>query len=246
MKRATYGLLASLVAFTALGALVGLGLKDKLSGKLDSVIERFFENNTAIYQDSHRLTTVQQFQPLSWDALLPDAEKALLGKTRTTQNPQQNLPLHEQVFQSIRRTFDDEYQQALISVNKVDTFNGKYVELSGFIVPVEANAQREITAFFIVPYFGACIHYPPPPPNQIVFVSLNNTHEQAGIRGIDIQQAYTFSGEFSTGLYEDPQGTSAYFLDVVEIKLYSGLGNGINGDNANLTNGAFHIESDIR
>ncbi len=246
MKRATYGLLASLVAFTALGALVGLGLSGKLSGKLVSVIERFFENNTAIYQDSHRLTTVQQFQPLSWDALLPDAEKALLGKTRTTQNPQQNLPLHEQVFQSIQRTFDDEYQQALISVNTVDTFNGKYVELSGFIVPVEANAQREITAFFIVPYFGACIHYPPPPPNQIVFVSLNNTHEQGGIRGIDIQQAYTFLGEFSTGLYEDPLGTSAYFLDVVEIKPYSGLGNGINGDNANLTNGAFHIESDIR
>ncbi len=246
MKRATYVLLASLIALIALGALVGLGLSGKLSGKLVSVIERFFENNTAIYQDSHRLTTVQQFQPLSWDALLPDAEKALLGKTRSTQNPQQNLPLHEQVFQSIRRTFDDEYQQALISVNTVDTFNGKYVELSGFIVPVEANAQREITAFFIVPYFGACIHYPPPPPNQIVFVSLNNTHEQAGIRGIDIQQAYTFSGEFSTGLYEDPQGTSAYFLDVVEIKLYSGLGNGINGDNANLTNGAFHIESDIR
>ena len=248
MKRATYVLLASLIAFTALGALVGLGLKDKLSGKLDSVIERFFENNTAIYQDSHRLTTVQQFQPLSWDALLPDAEKALLGKTQSTQNPQQNLPLHEQVFQSIQRTFDDEYQQALISVNTVDTFNGKYVELSGFIVPVEANAQREITAFFIVPYFGACIHYPPPPPppNQIVFVSLNNTHEQGGIRGIDIQQAYTFSGEFSTGLYEDPQGTSAYLLDVVEIKPYSGLGNGINDDNANLTNGAFHIESDIR
>ncbi|MEC8490990.1 MAG: DUF3299 domain-containing protein, partial [Pseudomonadota bacterium] len=152
----------------------------------------------------------------------------------------------EQVFQSIQRTFDDEYQQALISVNTVDTFNGKYVELSGFIVPVEANAQREITAFFIVPYFGACIHYPPPPPNQIVFVSLNNAHEQGGISGIDIQQAYTFSGEFSTGLYEDPQGTAAYLLDVIEIKPYSGLGNGINDDKAGSTNGAFHIESDIR
>lgn len=124
MKRATYVLLASLIALIALGALVGLGLR----GKLDSVIERFFANNTAIYQDSHRLTTVQQFQPLSWDALLPDAEKALLGQTQSTQNPQQNLPLHEQVFQSIQRTFDDEYQQALISVNTVDTFNGKYVE----------------------------------------------------------------------------------------------------------------------
>ncbi|MFZ8199549.1 DUF3299 domain-containing protein [Alteromonas portus] len=242
MKRVTYGLLASLIGFTVLGALVGLGL----SGKLNSVIERLFENDSAIYRDSARLNTAQQFITLSWDALLPDAEKALLGTAQSAQNPLQDLPLHEQVFQSIQRTFDDEYQQALISVNTVDKFNGKYVKLSGFIVPVEANAQREITAFFIVPYFGACIHYPPPPPNQIVFVSLNNAHEKGGISGIDIQQAYTFSGEFTTGLYEDPQGTSAYLLDVVEIKPYSGLGNGINNDKANLTNGAFHIESDIR
>ena len=242
MKRATYGLLASIVGFTAMGALVGLGL----SGKLNSVKEYLFENNSAIYQDSTRLNAGQQFVALSWDALLPKAEKALLGTAQSTQNPSQDLPLHEQVFQSIQRTFDDEYQQALISVNTVDSFNGKFVELSGFIVPVEANAQREITAFFIVPYFGACIHYPPPPPNQIVFVSLSNAHKQGGINGIDIQQAYMFSGEFSTGLYEDLQGTSAYLLDVVEIKPYSGLGNGINDDNAELTNGAFHIESDIR
>ena len=246
MKRATYGLLASLVGFTAMGALVGLGLSGKLSGKLNSVKEYLFENNSAIYQDSIRLNADQQFVALSWDALLPEAEKALLGTAQSTQNPSQDLPLHEQVFQSIQRTFDDEYQQALISVNTVDTFNGKFVELSGFIVPVEANAQREITAFFIVPYFGACIHYPPPPPNQIVFVSLNNAHEKGGISGIDIQQAYTFSGEFTTGLYEDPQGTSAYLLDVIEIKPYSGLGNGVNDGKVESKNGAFHIESDIR
>lgn len=242
MKRATFFLLASLVVFTALGTLVGLGL----SGKLNSVIESLFDNNAVIYQDGSRLKSAQQYMLLSWDALLPEAEKALLGKAQSTKNSQQNLPLHEQVFQSIQRTFDDEYQQALISVNTVDSFNGKYIELSGFIVPVEANAEREITAFFIVPYFGACIHYPPPPPNQIVFVSLNNDHQQGGISGIDIQQAYTFSGKFSTGLYEDPQGTSAYLLDVLEIKPYKGLGNGIDDEKAELGNGAFHIESDNR
>ncbi len=229
MKRAKFILLGSIVTFTFLGALVGLGFSNKLNGFVDS----FSKNTPPIYRDSARFTSTRQYQPLSWDALLPDAEKALLGKAQSnqsTQNAQQNLPLHEQVFQSIQRTFDDEYQQALISVNTVDRFNGKHVELNGFIVPVETNAQREITAFFIVPYFGACIHYPPPPPNQIVFVSLNNAHEQGGIGRIEIQQAYTFSGEFSTGLYEDPQGTSAYLLDVVEIKPYTGLGNGINDE----------------
>ncbi|WP_334059546.1 DUF3299 domain-containing protein [Alteromonas sp. S005] len=241
MKRPSFALLALFIAFAALGALVGLGLNGKLNGLIG-----FFSSDVVIYQDSTRLNETQQYQVLSWDALLPEAEKVLLGKAQSTQSSQQNLPLHEQVFQSIQRTFDDEYQQALISVNTVDKFNGNYVELSGFIVPVEANAQREITSFFIVPYFGACIHYPPPPPNQIVFVSLNNTHEQGGISGIDIQQAYTFSGEFSTGLYEDPQGTSAYLLDVIEIKPYSGLGNGINNGQTESKNGAFHIESDIR
>lgn len=241
MKRPSFALLAFFIAFAALGALVGLGLNGKLNGLIG-----FFSSDVVIYQDSTRLKETQQYQVLSWDALLPETEKALLGKAQSTQSSQQNLPLHEQVFQSIQRTFDDEYQQALISVNTVDTFNGKYVELSGFIVPVEANVEREITAFFIVPYFGACIHYPPPPPNQIVFVSLNNTHRQGGISGIDIQQAYTFSGEFSTGLYEDPQGTSAYLLDVIEIKPFSGLGNGIDDGKTEPKNGAFHIESDIR
>ena len=241
MKRPSFALLAFFIAFAALGAFVGLGLNGKLNGLIG-----FFSSDVVIYQDGTRLQETQQYQVLAWDALLPEAEKSLLGKAHSNQNSQQNLPLHEQVFQSIQRTFDDEYQQALISVNTVDTFNGEYVELSGFIVPVEANAEREITAFFIVPYFGACIHYPPPPPNQIVFVSLNNTHEQGGISGIDIQQAYTFSGEFSTGLYEDPQGTSAYLLDVIEIKPYSGLGNGVNDGKTESKNGAFHIESNIR
>lgn len=241
MKRAPFVLLALIIAFAALGGLVGLGLNGKLTG-----LTEFFSGDAVIYQDSTRSQKTQQYQNLTWDALLPEAEKSLLGKVQSSQNSQQSLPLHEQIFQSIQQTFDDEYQQALISVNTVDTFNGEYVELSGFIVPVEANTEREITAFFIVPYFGACIHYPPPPPNQIVFVSLNNTHEQGGISGIDIQQAYTFSGKFSTGLYEDPQGTSAYLLDVLEIKPYKGLGNGINDRKAELRIGAFHLESDNR
>jgi hypothetical protein len=49
------------------------------------------------------------------------------------------------------------------------TLNGAEVRIAGFVVPLEreGNALRE---FLLVPYFGACIHVPPPPANQIVHV----------------------------------------------------------------------------
>jgi hypothetical protein len=47
--------------------------------------------------------------------------------------------------------------------------DGAEVRIPGFVVPLEreGNALRE---FLLVPYFGACIHVPPPPANQIVHV----------------------------------------------------------------------------
>lgn len=45
----------------------------------------------------------------------------------------------------------------------------KNVELEGFLVPIDFDAET-VTDFVLVPWFGACIHVPPPPPNQIVFV----------------------------------------------------------------------------
>ncbi|MBY5992573.1 DUF3299 domain-containing protein [Ferrimonas balearica] len=41
--------------------------------------------------------------------------------------------------------------------------------LPGFIVPLEWQDQ-EVSEFLLVPYYGACIHAPPPPPNQIVHI----------------------------------------------------------------------------
>ncbi|MEM6512772.1 MAG: DUF3299 domain-containing protein, partial [Pseudomonadota bacterium] len=42
-----------------------------------------------------------------------------------------------------------------------------------FVVPLEYSDKGRVKEFLLVPYFGACIHYPPPPPNQIVYVILD-------------------------------------------------------------------------
>ena len=47
--------------------------------------------------------------------------------------------------------------------------NGSKVKIPGFVIPLEGD-DKHVTEFLLVPYFGACIHVPPPPPNQIVYV----------------------------------------------------------------------------
>lgn len=48
--------------------------------------------------------------------------------------------------------------------------SGKIVKIPGFVVPLEGD-DDSLTEFLLVPFFGACIHVPPPPSNQIVHVN---------------------------------------------------------------------------
>ena len=49
---------------------------------------------------------------------------------------------------------------------------GKMVKIPGFTVPLEDWASAA-TEFLLVPYVGACIHTPPPPPNQLVYIEMD-------------------------------------------------------------------------
>lgn len=48
--------------------------------------------------------------------------------------------------------------------------DGAYIKMPGFIIPIDLSTDG-VTSFVLVPYVGACIHTPPPPPNQLVFVT---------------------------------------------------------------------------
>ena len=52
----------------------------------------------------------------------------------------------------------------------VENLGGKRVHIGGYVVPLNFEATR-VTDFLLVPFVGACIHVPPPPANQIVYVS---------------------------------------------------------------------------
>ena len=48
--------------------------------------------------------------------------------------------------------------------------DGAYIKMPGYIIPIDLSTTG-VTSFVLVPYVGACLHTPPPPPNQLVFVT---------------------------------------------------------------------------
>jgi hypothetical protein len=70
-------------------------------------------------------------------------------------------PRAEQLAEALRRAWE--------SAPVVASLDNKTVKLSGFLVSLEGDGKA-VSEFLLVPYFGACIHVPPPPSNQIVLV----------------------------------------------------------------------------
>ena len=61
----------------------------------------------------------------------------------------------------------------------VRELDGKRVRIGGYVVPLDFEATS-VKEFLLVPYVGACIHVPPPPPNQIVYVKTAKGFDVAG------------------------------------------------------------------
>lgn len=58
--------------------------------------------------------------------------------------------------------------------------NGKLVRIPGYLLPLEFSGKA-VSEFLLVPWVGACIHTPPPPPNQIVHVTAGKPFEISGV-----------------------------------------------------------------
>ncbi|MDM7860435.1 DUF3299 domain-containing protein [Alteromonas sp. ASW11-36] len=153
---------------------------------------------------------------IQWSQLLPEYEKQILSEYQTKQ-PETVSDLTEKILRSIEASSDLDYQAAMRSTQTVSDFDGKAVSIPGFVVPIEFHPDQTPSLVFIVPYYGACIHFPPPPPNQIIFARLS-----PGFQLPALSEAYLFSGILNQGLYEDPLGTSAYELAVSEINEFIG------------------------
>jgi hypothetical protein len=99
---------------------------------------------------------------LEWDALIPpDYQPDKLIGELNIDDLSDDDPRAEEVMAKLRTLWDEAPVR--------EDLDGASVKLPGFVVPVEGDA-KETTGFLLVPYYGACVHVPPPPANQTVYV----------------------------------------------------------------------------
>jgi hypothetical protein len=100
-----------------------------------------------------------------------------------------------------------------IEVNK--DLEGAKISLPGYVVPLDMGPDGAITEFFLAAYLGACIHVPPPPPNQMVYVKLGKDFQLTSV-----SDAYLITGVLHTQSKITGVGAAAYSMDVQKIEIY--------------------------
>lgn len=162
-----------------------------------------------------------KFQDVEWVELIPQSDlDALLNPPEYIMQIEDGS-IEDRISSTIqnaiepKQSVENVYEQALVSTNIIETMDGKNIRIPGFIVPVEFGEEKTVTKFFLVPFFGACLHMPPPPPNQIIYVEA-----KGGVALESLYDPVVIEGKLSVELFEDQIATSAYTMQLENLAIY--------------------------
>jgi len=101
------------------------------------------------------------------------------------------------------------------SLHTIAALEGRKVRLAGYVVPLAADDRNRMTEFFFVPFYGACIHVPPPPPNMLVHVVLAE-----GIDTPSLWDPYWLRGVLHIETTSNSMAASAYAMQKAALLPY--------------------------
>ena len=145
---------------------------------------------------------------IGWDALVPadwDPMKDLKGLNLSILNDAD--PRATAALAKLREAWDNApVNPALV---------GQLVRLPGYLVPLE-ETKDGLKEFLLVPYFGACIHSPPPPANQIVHVL-----PKAAAKGLRSMDTVWVTGVLTGTRTDSYMGMSGYRIEATQVEPYT-------------------------
>lgn len=139
--------------------------------------------------------------PKGWDPLKPFRDKGITNVAGLNDAD----PKVAELMRTMREAWDNAPTEGALE--------GQRVKLPGYVVPLEED-KAGLTEFLLVPYFGACIHSPPPPANQIVVVSPG---KPAAFKTMD---TVWVSGVLRVKRNDSPMGTAGYRLEAALVERY--------------------------
>jgi uncharacterized protein len=169
-----------------------------------SIVKDYKVGDRLHQQDSN---TKSKYKTINdWDVLMPknwdpmkDFKKLDLSKMKDSD------PRTQELLQRLRDAWNNSPTEP--------SMNGKPIRIPGFIVPLEV-VRHQITEFLLVPYYGGCIHVPPPPSNQIIHV-FPPKPLQKGMASMD---AVWISGVLESFPSDTDMGSAGYRMkaDIIE------------------------------
>jgi hypothetical protein len=145
------------------------------------------------------------FQEITWDELVPkDWDPLKQFKDMNFGVLSDADPRAAAMLKKMRETWDNAPTN--------NAMDGKAVRIPGYVVPLE-EGKGGMTEFLLVPYFGACIHSPPPPSNQIIHVK-----PREAAKGIKSMDTVWINGTLKTLRSDTFMGASGYKLEALSIE----------------------------
>jgi uncharacterized protein len=157
-------------------------------------------------RDSRAMTA--GVQAIEWKDLVPagyDPSELMKKYNTEVSRLKDNDPRAERLAEKLRRAWED--------APVVGALNNKTVKLAGFLVTLEGDGKA-VSEFLLVPYFGACVHVPPPPSNQIVLV-------RTGPRPFKVDrifQTVSVTGRLRTERARSELASSSYVIDATQVE----------------------------
>ena len=145
---------------------------------------------------------------IAWDELLPPELREL-----------QEIPLPVHDLSALGELGEEEFGDPAVQTDAaapvVPEIDGRRIRLPGYIVPLGITEAMEVEEFLLVPYFGACIHVPPPPSNQIVHV-----RSTSGIKLADLYQPFWITGVVQVEQVESELANAGYRIEEAGVEPY--------------------------
>jgi len=145
---------------------------------------------------------------LAWSEMIPpDAPPEVPNMT----------PLHDlsKMSDALAAESAPAARQDMPNAPVVKALDGQQIRLPGYIVPLEVSEEGRTTDFLLVPYFGACIHVPPPPSNQIVHVK-----SEVGVKLDELYQPYWVEGPMQVKPSTSELADAGYQMEAQKIYVY--------------------------
>ncbi len=153
--------------------------------------------------------TADGYMEILWEDLMPEGEEERLAAMYQEQMMMlySGGPIVEGSPQDVATQFG--------TFNAVKELDGVKVRLPGYTVPFDFSANATISEFLLVPYMGACIHVPPPPPNQTILVRAPEP-----VTARDLAQAVWIKGTLNIEIAETELADAAYVITLDELTDY--------------------------